>query len=523
MKIGNIWVNIVIIDKETDIEDSIKSSLCYPDVKIKINTVESFDYSKIADTEFYIFISRNEDALCEVLDHTNVFYSLYTIFCGETENESLLDEVSDIWPENESEKMRSFRMKRFMSNMYYREAKWLYENFLMTMIDNIPELVWFKDVRGSHVVVNNAFCNTVHKDRSDIEGRGHYYIWDISPEEYSDGEYVCMESEAVVMESGKPHIFEEPVKTREGLKHFITYKTPIYGKNNKVMGTVGVAHDISNFSNMGIQLSLLIENIPLPLVICGTDGKVMQVNSYFREQFELGGNDLAEFDYKKFKEELLVPVGEPKINEKNNSVTQEFTADVGGKKYCFVLVEQIIKDYFLNSAGTFCLFHDVTVERKYESQILEAANTDELTKLYNRRYFYSYLKKNIGNPITLLYMDLDHFKEVNDIYGHSRGDDVLKRTAVNIKHYFEGDAVFRVGGDEFAVVIKGEPEKSVIDSKCRELERSVKEMFRKGGLNVSVSIGCVHADGAVVDIDEFIHNGDKDMYRIKQQHHADMQ
>lgn len=521
MKISNIRVKIITIGKSIGIEKDFKDHFSNLEIKLDIENVDEFDFSGIGRDDFYIFISDRENILQEVLEHTSYFYSLYTIFCGDTENEELLKAVNDVWPLEESKKMRLFRMEKFLENVNFREIGWLYENFLNTMIDNIPELVWFKDARGSHMTVNNAFCQTVHKEKADIEGRGHYYIWDISPDEYSDGEYVCMESEAVVMESGKPHIFEEPVKTHEGMKHFVTYKTPIYGKNNKVIGTVGVAHDVSDFSNMGIQLSMLLENIPLPLVICGNDGNVMQLNTYFKEKFELDGDDLADFDFYEFKKKQLTPVNDPVIDKRKNLIKQEFSANINGKKLYFVLIEQTIKDYFLNAAGTFCLFQDVTVERIYESKILEAANTDELTKLYNRRYFYTYLKKNIGNPLTLLYMDLDHFKEVNDQYGHARGDDVLKRTAQDIRNFFENDAVFRVGGDEFAVVIKGDPEKSVIDEKCFKLEKCVHDMFRKGGLNVSVSIGCVHSDGSDIDIDEFIHSGDKDMYRVKQKHHLE--
>ncbi|MCG8550501.1 MAG: GGDEF domain-containing protein, partial [Desulfobacterales bacterium] len=65
----------------------------------------------------------------------------------------------------------------------------LTQQYLDTLIDSIPDLVWFKDARGSHLKVNNSFCRAVNKTRARIEGRGHYYIWDLEPDEYAKGEY----------------------------------------------------------------------------------------------------------------------------------------------------------------------------------------------------------------------------------------------------------------------------------------------------------------------------------------------
>ena len=74
-------------------------------------------------------------------------------------------------------------------------------------IDSVPDLIWFKDVRGAHLKVNNAFCSAVGKTKNDVQGRGHYYIWDLKQEEYEQGEYVCLEMEEIVLRDRKTRAF----------------------------------------------------------------------------------------------------------------------------------------------------------------------------------------------------------------------------------------------------------------------------------------------------------------------------
>ena len=90
-----------------------------------------------------------------------------------------------------------------------REDAVLNQKYLDTLIDNLPDLIWFKDARGSHLKVNHSFCQAVNKTKSQIEGRGHYYVWDLDPDEYANGEYVCLESEEIVLNKKETCLFDE--------------------------------------------------------------------------------------------------------------------------------------------------------------------------------------------------------------------------------------------------------------------------------------------------------------------------
>ena len=138
---------------------------------------------------------------------------------------------------------------------------------------------------------------------------------------------------------------------------------------------------------------------------------------------------------------------------------------------------QEIRDYFDNLSGYFLIMTDITYQRAYEESILKAANTDMLTGMFNRRFFYNYLSENAAKPMTLFYMDLDRFKYVNDRYGHARGDVVLIKTATVIKTRFPKATSARLGGDEFALVMEGVLCDEDIQNYTRSLEGTIQRLI----------------------------------------------
>lgn len=103
---------------------------------------------------------------------------------------------------------------------------------------------------------------------------------------------------------------------------------------------------------------------------------------------------------------------------------------------------------------------DVTEKRQREEKLRQAAMLDELTGLYNRHYFESIIGEQMSHAdrfneqISLILLDLDHFKTVNDTWGHPTGDELLKRTARTIRQSIrESDILVRFGGEEFAVLL----------------------------------------------------------------------
>jgi diguanylate cyclase (GGDEF)-like protein len=147
---------------------------------------------------------------------------------------------------------------------------------------------------------------------------------------------------------------------------------------------------------------------------------------------------------------------------------------------------------------------------------------DGLTHLPNRRLFLDRLTAICAVPeeatkVALLYIDLDGFKDVNDVHGHLAGDQVLTAAASRLTHAVrDGDVVARLGGDEFAVLVeRADPE--VAEELARRLETVLREPIMLGN-GVSVSVGAsigVRQGEAVLDADGLMHAADVAMYDVK--------
>ncbi len=151
-----------------------------------------------------------------------------------------LSEVRDIWTSPMSEDELRFHFLRWQQTYKVSKDLWQTSHFLDSTINHIPNLIWYKDKDGIHKKVNASFCKTVNKTMEQVEGKGHAYIWDVEADDPA-----CIQSELEVMNRKQTCVSEETVKTRDGEKLLTTYKSPLYDFDGSVMGTVGVAIDVT--------------------------------------------------------------------------------------------------------------------------------------------------------------------------------------------------------------------------------------------------------------------------------------
>ena len=103
------------------------------------------------------------------------------------EDMELLDEI---WPAPLTETLAAYYFDRFAQKLKDLKEAWLVRNYWQTTINTSPDLIWYKDKVGAHLEINDAFCETVGKEKNDIRGRGHYYIWGLTKDQYEKGEFV---------------------------------------------------------------------------------------------------------------------------------------------------------------------------------------------------------------------------------------------------------------------------------------------------------------------------------------------
>ncbi len=153
--------------------------------------------------------------------------------------------LAAVWTKPLGPVLLGFYVHHLQMQMREEKQHLLCRNYLETTINMVPDLIWYKDTCGAHIKVNDAFCKLVGKTRDDIEGRGHYYVWGLTQEQYERGEYVCLDTEETVLREKKVCRFDEQVLSGKNLRELRTYKAPLFDEDGNIFGTVGVAHDVT--------------------------------------------------------------------------------------------------------------------------------------------------------------------------------------------------------------------------------------------------------------------------------------
>ena len=246
----------------------------------------------------------------------------------------MLDGVKDIWTLPMSGEEIRFHFLRWQQTYKMGKDYWQTSHFLEATINNVPNLIWYKDKDGVHEKVNDSFCKTVGKTKQKVEGQRHAYIWDVEEDDPA-----CIESERQVMEKEQTFVSEERVKAGDGIRLLTTYKSPLYDIDGSVMGTVGVAIDVTQeraYEQEIIQknrtLETIFNNIECGVMYHSVDGsKIISVNQAaldilgydsLDEMAENGFYMIASSVMEEDREELLEKIRG--LQEEGDSVSVEY-------------------------------------------------------------------------------------------------------------------------------------------------------------------------------------------------------
>ncbi|SFC72346.1 sensor domain-containing protein [Pseudoalteromonas denitrificans] len=313
---------------------------------------------------------------------------------------------------------------------------------------------------------------------------------------------------------------------------------PIFDSRNKLIAYVGCVEDISELNK--IQSQLIVNQQRYELALKGSSAGVWDWNIksnsvYYSTKFTdlLGYDNLAFGNNWATLLEQLHPedVGEFEFQLQQHLDDPFVSFNVECRLFSqkhhelwFQIVGEAIRDKHGIPFRMVGSILDITDKKQSQIVIWQQANFDSLTQLPNRNMFADRLKQEIikskrnCDKFALFFIDLDHFKEVNDTLGHDAGDLLLIEASERIKLILrESDTVSRIGGDEFTVILSQIQDNQSIDLVAQKIIQTLELPFYIGNESVfvSASIGITLFPEHTDKMDELLKFSDQAMYQSK--------
>lgn len=407
-------------------------------------------------------------------------------------------------------------------------------NLLKTIVDTMPARIFWKDKESRYLGCNPVFAKDAGiGSPQEIIGKVDY---DLSWTRDQADHY--RNDDRDVINSGIPKLYyEEPLNNPAGETIWIeTSKVPLLNTNHEIIGVLGIYQDITQQKQAHDSMRLaatIYQSSNEAIMVTDENNRIIQVNPAFAR---MTGYEIADV------------IGKDSTMLRSGWHNEAFYQDMG----CKLLNEgcwqgeiwDLRKDGIVHAkwlsihvirhpdGRVHChvaQFSDITEKNKKDEIILSQANYDQLTGLPNRNFFKNRLeleiKKSYCNEsaLTLLLLDLDHFKDINDTLGHDKGDDLLREVALRIRLCVDqSDTVARLGGDEFAVIVTNSAENNLqAETLARKIIQELNKPFNLSHSQInhfiSTSIGIVSYPQDGADMKSLMKHADQAMYAAKLQ------
>jgi len=414
------------------------------------------------------------------------------------------------------------RQKRKQAEQDLRESEERYR----TLIEQASDAIFVANPDGQYVDVNSAGCKLLGYTREEILQLMMHDVTTPSPEETS---------RLKELQEGKTVLSERELIRKDGT----LVSVEISARQLPDGRLQGIARDITErkrAEDQLRQLSRAVEHSPASIVITDINGRIEYVNPKFTE---VTGFTPDEVRGKTLPDTIGSSEMQPEIRTEHRQFMQsgkEWHGEMlnrkkNGEAYWEAVSISPITDPNGVVTHFVAVSEDVTLRKEAEEKIKrlntgleQLAMTDYLTNLYNRRYFmqrgteeFKRARRN-NHPLSLLMLDIDEFKKVNDTYGHEAGDMALQQVAAALKSSLrEIDILGRMGGEEFAVLLPNTSLYEAALSAKRIKQIIASTLFEVPGalLTITISVGVSVITDEMSGIDDILRNADVALYHAK--------
>ena len=409
-------------------------------------------------------------------------------------------------------------------------------NLLQTLIDNLTDSIFIKDV-DSRIVMNNV----AHRKRlgattlEQVVGKTDF---DFFPRELAASYYA---DEQQVIQSGES-LFnrEEPCIDKDHNQTWLlTTKILLRDRQGMITGIVGNSHDITESKKAQAELEQSLSTLHATLeatadgiLVVDGQGKIVNFNQRFTKMWGIPDTIMMSRDDNQAMAFVLDQLSDPKAFI---TKVHELYTHVEEESFDILLLKdgRIFERYSRpqqiagQSVGRVWSFRDATERKHAEEKLVFTALHDPLTNFPNRALFMDRLshamersKRHKDYKFAVLFLDLDRFKVVNDSLGHNIGDQLLIESTRRLANCLRGeDMVARLGGDEFVILLEDVKDPMSVARVADRIQHDLALSFDLEGHKVfiSVSIGIVLSAARYELPEDYLRDADIAMYRAKGQ------
>ncbi|WP_017220831.1 sensor domain-containing diguanylate cyclase [Moritella dasanensis] len=400
---------------------------------------------------------------------------------------------------------------------------------LKQVCNTLGAYIYTKDMQGRYTYANQAVLTLFNKSLEEVIGFDDtkFFDLDISNQIRKNDKQV-MQTATVINTEEKNHI-----KSSDESRIYRTVKSPLFDDDNRVCGICGISTDITiekQLRDLNLEqkqlLDTVLNSIPAYVYIKDEKRRFLYANSKLSALFELPVTEIiGQLETSILPQEVAAHFHESdaKVFKTNRiqRIEETITDNVGNTSHYLSVKTPITIN---NKCALIGFSTDVTELYQLKEQFQQQANTDYLTNLYNRRYFIEQAEREFTRsqrhalPLAVLSIDIDHFKHLNDNYGHPFGDKILIGISEQLlQGTRQEDVVARIGGEEFAIMLPNTTQSKAVLLAERIQQKLQHHDFSAttDDLKVTVSIGITVLSGTDSCFDELLLRVDEALYKAK--------